>query len=693
MQKPDLSALELLSRQLANASSAYEKNTLLSSHPSVLSYLEKAGPVRTFLAGLSPECEVAFKQVIAIGQADLLMQVESTDGASAEKLRHLLQHLLSIDHFYREIGGIVGYQSTILRLLQEKEEEKASEEAHYHAPHFLEISQENEQVVDLIQAGLEGLPFLAEMYPLGGAADRLHLVDEQTGSELPAAKLRFAGRTLLEGLVRDLQAREHLYYQIYGKQLTTPIAIMTSWEKDNHQHVLQICEEHRWFGRPKESFAFFTQPLVPAVNQEGNWCVVAPLKPLLKPGGHGVIWKLARDQGVFDWFQAQGRTKALIRQINNPLAGLDYGLLAFTGFGFQKEMLFGFASCPRLLQAAEGVNVLIERKSEKKRTVRLSNIEYCDFAKFGIEDRPLKEGEPYSRFSSNTNILFADLQAISQAVDTCPFPGLLINLKQATYWTEQGEKKEEALARLESTMQNIADVFEEEKEEFSPLFTEKTFVTYNSRHKTISTAKKAYVPGKTLPETPENCFYDLLSAHRELLQAYCRFTLPPSQGVTEYLEKGPAFLFLYHPALGPLYTEIAKKISGGSLALGSELLLEIADLQMQQVHVAGSLQIVAEQVMGSWDEKGCLRYGSEKGSCHLKDVRIENAGVDWAASSPFWKMQLKRKETVQIILKGRSRFTAEGVTFKGSHLFVVEEGMHLHVTETKEGLILEKKPL
>lgn len=51
----------------------------------------------------------------------------------------------------------------------------------------------------------QGLPDLGEIYPLGGSADRLGLVDPETGECLPAAMLPYCGRTLLEGLIRDLQ--------------------------------------------------------------------------------------------------------------------------------------------------------------------------------------------------------------------------------------------------------------------------------------------------------------------------------------------------------------------------------------------------------------------------------------------------------------------------------------------------------
>lgn len=43
---------------------------------------------------------------------------------------------------------------------------------------------------------------------------------------------------------------------------------------------------------------------------------------MMKPGGHGAIWKLMWDEGVFSWLgREQGRRAALVRQISNPMAG------------------------------------------------------------------------------------------------------------------------------------------------------------------------------------------------------------------------------------------------------------------------------------------------------------------------------------------------------------------------------------
>lgn len=677
-----------LRSELEKAKSVMEKIAILDLDPRVAEACAQHGSLSQFLSRLDPHAQLAVKALIAIGQFDRV--IGSIDG-DTKLFRELLDKLLSIDSFYRELGGIVGYHETVLSLLDRTLPSPSLPQSVFHSPSFVDVSELNPGVQEAILWGIDAIPQLGEIYPLGGAADRLHLVDPQTGSELPAAKLHFAGVTLLERLIRDLQAREYLYFKIQGEQITTPIAMMTSLEKNNHNHVLQILEAHQRFGRPSSSIRLFTQPLVPVVNTRGEWCLSGPMKPVLKPGGHGAIWKLACDEGIFSWFQSLGKKKILIRQINNPVAGLDYGLFAFTGIGWKRDMKFGFASCPRLVGAAEGVNVLVERVEEKKSTIVLTNIEYCDFVKFGIQDAPLKEDSPYSRFSSNTNILFADLRAVEDAVRICPFPGLLVNLKNQISIGPGGEKREELIARLESTMQNIADVFVEEKQD--SLATRNTFVTYNHRHKTIATAKRAFVKGGNFQETPENCFYEMLKAVRELLSESCYFALPSARSLTDCLNLGPEFVFLYHPALGPLYSIIRQKIKRGRIALGSEWVLEVVDADIENLDLKGSLRIMADQPLGHFNQEGELCYSDRTGRCRLHNVTVSNRGVDWANSHPFWKGEYKRYESLEICLMGHSEFVAENVTFEGDHRFEVEDGVRLTIIQSRVGLIENREPI
>jgi len=72
--------------------------------------------------------------------------------------------------------------------------------------------------------------------------------------------------------------------------------------------------------------------------------------------------------------------------------------------------------------------------------------------------------------------------------------------------------------------------------------------------------------------------------------------------VEAYLARGPGFLFLFHPALGPLWDVVAQKLRGGALAPGAELVLEARprarrrERRRRQVHSQGFLGRAAPPV-------------------------------------------------------------------------------------------------
>uniref|UniRef100_A0A0D9WHI9 UGP3-like C-terminal hexapeptide repeats domain-containing protein n=1 Tax=Leersia perrieri TaxID=77586 RepID=A0A0D9WHI9_9ORYZ len=281
-----------------------------------------------------------------------------------ELLRRLLKFLGDIDEFYDCIGGIVGYQIVALELLSASRDHKhrpsKDKITDFHVPNGLNLLEDTEYASQAALWGIEGLPELGEIYPIGGAGDRLGLVDSDTGESLPAALLPYCGRSLLEGLIRDVQAREFLHFKIFGKQCITPVAIMTSSVKDNHEHITAICERLEWFGRGSENFRLFEQPLVPVVNaKDGKWLTSGALFPVGKPGGHGAIWKLAYDRGI----------------------------------GLRHDKKLGFASCERRPGATEGVNVLIEKENQDGQwAYGITCIEYTEFEKYGIPEPTVTNG-------------------------------------------------------------------------------------------------------------------------------------------------------------------------------------------------------------------------------------------------------------------------------------------------------------
>lgn len=696
-----LKKLNFIVAELEKIKSIAGRLEFLSQLPEVVDFLATHPFLKNKIPQLNISDQYILKSLLALEQGPIIFQniEQHTDPDIA--LKELLEKLAPVEKFYEMTGGIIGYHTLMMQLLLEKKLTDYASNLElgekYHQPPGYDIENDNAQVRKAVRRALEELNTLAEIYPAGGAGDRLNLIDAKTGEALPAAELIYDGRTLLEGLIRDLQAREYLYFKLFGKEILTPIAIMTSDEKNNYQHIISICERNKWFGRPSKSYQFFKQPLVPVLTELGIWAVREPLQLLFKPGGHGVLWKLALDAGIIDRLLQQGVTKALVRQINNPISGSDYGLLAFCGYGILNGHSFGFASCPRLLNTAEGMNVLVEKKIGKLYEYCISNIEYPDFIKKHIKDVSEKPGSPFSAFPANTNILFVNLNTIREAIQRCPLPGVMINMKsKVSFLLPDGNREEVLAGRLETLMQNIADVITDKRktqnEDFQPEELH-TYLTYNTRRKTISVTKKLSIEGGSIVETPEGSYYDQLANHHELFTKHCQMSLPKMPSEQVYHKKGPSFITSFHPALGPLYSIISQKIHGGSLSDGAELVLEIAELKINHLELTGSLLIYAEQCFGHKDSQGIIRYSDQVGRCILKNVKVINRGIDRQNTDHYWTRNIVRHEAFKVTLKGHSEFIAENVTLSGNANLVVEDGYRMIARESDGRIEFDVEPL
>jgi hypothetical protein len=81
--------------------------------------------------------------------------------------------------------------------------------------------------------------------------------------------------------------------------------------------------------------------------------------------------------------------------------------------------------------------------------------------------------------------------------------------------------------------------------------------------------------------------------------------------VSEYLASGPGFVFLFHPALGPLWDVIAQKIRGGVLGSRAELVLEVAEADIEDLVVqdGSSMQV---RVVGRGGDNPCVLWVTEE---------------------------------------------------------------------------------
>ncbi|GIL54243.1 hypothetical protein Vafri_9817 [Volvox africanus] len=655
--------LQALLERLRTAGTTEEKVRQLWGVDSVAAFAcdPRNEAVCTALSQMVADQQLLLLSLPAMLQEHVLMEPPSAPLRAPEALlphlTSLAARLARVDQFYDSVGGLLGYQLKSLQLIvagmQDKSARSKQHEQHaagaeetaaadaaanpaappppqisFRVPRGMDLAGEEGSGVGVAAAaqGLASLPFMAEIYPVGGAGDRLGLMDEATGESLPAAMLPYAGRTLMEVLIRDLQAREYLYFRLTGRQVTTPVAIMTSDAKGNHDRISRLLADLNWAGRSPETFRLFRQPMVPVVGvEDGRWLLSRSMCPMMKPGGHGAIWKLMWDEGVFDWLiKDHGRRAALVRQISNPMAGMDTTLLALAGAGFARRSggaaAFGFMSCERAVGAAEGMNVLQERRrwvpedgssaSGGGRWVYeygVTNVEYTEFERLGLNDEAVSANSKTSVFPANTNVLYVGLygakkivaEAVTKADGGQLLPGLIFNLNKKVSYTDplEGSTRQVTAGRMESTMQNLADYLTDQFDR--PMGQQElaatqlsTFFVSNLRRKVTSSAKKRRQPGSTrIAQTPDGSFYDLQRNAWQILQRCGLANVPEPGSPEQYLDKGPGFIFLFHPALGPLWDVISQKIVGGSMTHGSELVLEVAEARLQQLHLDGSLLV------------------------------------------------------------------------------------------------------
>lgn len=668
--------LTYLLQQCNHFSQREKKISFLYSLVEIKKFFSKQKNLEEKIRMLSPQDQALFLYFIASGQATRLFSDVNSENIETQKLRNLLPTLRDLENFYSMIGGILGYQLTILKILLE---ESSPIEYELLPPKGIDISQCSSEVNSYIIEGVMQQNIFAEIYPIGGIGDRFKCSSLAAEKSVPTARVPFLGRTLLEGLIRDLQGREYLYYLITGKQLITPIILMTS-EEENHSHIFNICRENQFFGRTKERIFFLSQPLVPTFTKWGHWCLKDEVTFLCKPGGHGAIWKLALDSGGFSWLQKMGRKKILIRQINNPIAGCDYGILAFAGIGTYRNASFGFASCLRQIKTKEGVNVI--KYSPRLQKSILSCIEYCDFEKYNMSDTAVNPNSIYSSFPSNTNIIFGDIAMLQVATKQMPYPNFIINFKEDTHFTQEKTLVTEKIARLESTMQHISE---------APIIvnSNKTYLTLHDRKKTISAVKRYQQEADDSLETVEGGFKDLLHNNLLLLQNHCNWTL--EFNLCENLNFFPA-IFLYHPALGPLYSIVCQKLTSGILYKKSELQLEIAEIFMNKISIEGSLIIKAENIMGHWEDQK-INFSSKVGKCIFQNVQIKNKGIDYSANNVFWKNSISRRELCYIELEGNSLFIAQDIVIEGNQHIFIPDGKKMIARPSAGGVSYQIVPL
>ena len=168
-------ALEPLVNALRAQSEISEKLRLLAQESLVKAELQHLPLLQGFLKHVSLETQFVIHTLLAIGEASFIFYGIEKEPDWHECLSKLAEQLWNIEIFYDAIGGIVGYHVTVLKLIAQYKVSREIDSIRYLKPEGMDISLKTTEVNQAIHWGIESLPEMAEIYPVGGAGDRLAL--------------------------------------------------------------------------------------------------------------------------------------------------------------------------------------------------------------------------------------------------------------------------------------------------------------------------------------------------------------------------------------------------------------------------------------------------------------------------------------------------------------------------------------
>jgi UDP-N-acetylglucosamine/UDP-N-acetylgalactosamine diphosphorylase len=155
-----------------------------------------------------------------------------------------------------------------------------------------------------------------------------------------------------------------------------PLAIMTS--PINHAETLEFFKKNNNFGLNPNQLSFFTQGLLPFLNEQGNLFLETPSQIAEGPNGNGTSLYHFVEQGIWQKWQDQGVRYINFIFIDNPLADpFDAELVGY----HKRQNVDVTVKCTWRRDAKEKVGVLVK---DKEKTAVVEYTELAESERFAV---------------------------------------------------------------------------------------------------------------------------------------------------------------------------------------------------------------------------------------------------------------------------------------------------------------------
>lgn len=221
-----------------------------------------------------------------------------------------------------------------------------------------------------------------EAFDLGEEALRAGNVAVVTVAGGQGTRLGFDGP---KGTFAVTPVQKKSLFQVFSEKIqsaemryncTIPWFIMTS--AINHAATVRFFKQNAYFNRDPDQTHFFSQGLMPAVNNAGKILLEGPSRIALSPDGHGGVFRALVRQGAVEKMNHSGIDLISYFQVDNPLAAcIDP---AFLGFHLKADSEMSSKMVPRI-DPTEKVGLFCLQND------RLTVVEYSNIPKGYAEQR------------------------------------------------------------------------------------------------------------------------------------------------------------------------------------------------------------------------------------------------------------------------------------------------------------------
>lgn len=142
-------------------------------------------------------------------------------------------------------------------------------------------------------------------------------------------------------------------------QRSLPLAIMTSPQND--EHTRSFFYQHRFFGLLPDQVTFFSQKMLPLLDQKGNLFLDSPCHFSEGPDGNGGALKQFVEAGIWERWEKMGVECVIFTLIDNPLS--DPFDAELVGFHYRQKSDIT-VKCTKKEDPKEKVGIVVKSKDQ-----------------------------------------------------------------------------------------------------------------------------------------------------------------------------------------------------------------------------------------------------------------------------------------------------------------------------------------